>query len=109
MRKVNLPFISILVSLLIITIIMCVVYFSIDQVGFEFKRTEQIRDSVMSSVVTCYALEGSYPDDLAYLQENYGLQLDTDKYIYHYEKFASNILPDVRVFVKLQGVEKYAK
>lgn len=101
----NLSLISILVSLLVIAVIVCVVFLSIDKDGFEDKRTEQIRDSVLSSVATCYALEGSYPDDLSYLQENYGLQLDTDRYIYHYEKFASNILPDVQVFTKLQGVQ----
>ncbi|MBT3320407.1 MAG: hypothetical protein HN948_07105 [Clostridia bacterium] len=100
MRKLNLSSISILVSLLVIAAIVCVVFLSIDQDGVEEKHIEQVRDSVISSVAQCYALEGSYPSDLQYLQENYGLQLDTDRYIYHYEKFASNILPDVQVFVK---------
>lgn len=91
-------FISIIASLLVIAIIIGVVIFSIDKDGYEDKRTQQVKNSVMSCVVQCYALEGSYPNDLNYLQENYGLQLDNDKYIYHYEKFASNILPDVQVF-----------
>ena len=98
MRKMNLSFVSILVSVLIIAVVVCVVFFSIDQEGYEDKRTEQVKEIVVSSVAQCYALEGRYPDDLAYLQENYGLQLDADRYIYHYEKFASNILPDVQVF-----------
>ena len=102
MRKMNLSFISILVSLLIIAAVVCVVFLSIDQDGYEDKRVEQVKDIVVSSVAQCYALEGRYPDDLLYLQENYGLQLYADRYIYHYEKFASNILPDVQVFAKNQ-------
>lgn len=99
MKKISLSFISIIVSLLIIAVIVGVVIFSIDKDGYDDKRTQQVKNSVMSSVAQCYALEGSYPRDLNYLQENYGLQLDNDKYIYHYEKFASNILPDVQVFL----------
>lgn len=97
MRKLNLSFLSIIVSLIIIALVVGVVVFSIDKDGYKDKLTQQIEDSVMSSVVQCYALEGAYPDDLTYLQDNYGLQLDKSKYVYHYEKFASNILPDVQV------------
>ncbi len=51
MRKLNLSSISILVSLLVIAAIVCVVFFSIDQDGVEEKHVEQIKDSVISSVV----------------------------------------------------------
>ena len=98
MRKMNLSFVSILVSLAVLAAIFCVIFFSIDKDSYEAKRTQQVKEIVVSSVAQCYALEGRYPDDLTYLQENYGLQLDADRYIYHYEKFASNILPDVQVF-----------
>ncbi len=50
-------------------------------------------------MIQCYASEGSYPPDLEYLAEHYGLILDEDKYIYRYEIFASNIKPDVMIFV----------
>ena len=100
MKKINLSLVSIIVSLLVITAIVVVVFISFDQRGFESRQAQLVRDSVMSCVVQCYALEGRYPDDLEYLQENYGLQLDTDRYIYHYDKFASNILPDVQVFAR---------
>jgi hypothetical protein len=47
--------------------------------------------------VSCYALEGQYPPDIAYLQEQYGLQIDMDRYMVHYEVFAENIMPDITV------------
>lgn len=100
MKKINLSLVSIIVSALVIAVIAVVTLVSFDQKQVRNKQTEIIKDSVISSVVQCYALEGRYPDDLEYLQENYGLQLNTDRYIYHYDKFASNILPDVQVFAK---------
>lgn len=63
-------------------------------------QTEMVRDAVRSALVTCYAVEGSYPAELSYLKENYGLAYDEERYIVYYDAFASNILPDVRVIVR---------
>jgi len=100
MKKLNLTQISLLVSVLIIALIGAVVFMSIDDFGDKYtdNRTEEIRSTVVSYVAQCYAMEGKYPPDLYYLQANYGLQLDEDQYIYHYEIFATNIFPDVQVF-----------
>ncbi len=45
--------------------------------------------------VQCYASEGFYPPDLDYLVENYHLILKEDQFIYFYDAFASNIMPDI--------------
>ena len=54
-------------------------------------------ETLRRAVVSCYALEGRYPPDVAYLQEQYGLQLNDEKYIVHYEIFAENIMPDITI------------
>ena len=54
-------------------------------------------DALRRAVVSCYALEGRYPPDVAYLQKQYGLQVNEDKYIVHYEIFAENIMPEITV------------
>ncbi len=54
-------------------------------------------DHLRRTIVSCYALEGRYPPSIAYLQEQYGLQVDEEKYIVHYEIFAENIMPDITV------------
>ena len=102
MKKINLSFLSIIVAVLVIAIAGGIIFFSIDDYtdNYDDKKLEEVRDTVISYVAQCYALEGSYPPDLEYLEENYGLQLNEDKYIYHYEMFASNILPDVQIFAK---------
>ncbi len=61
---------------------------------------EAIQKTVEKYVIQCYAAEGSYPADLYYLQENYGLILDEEQYSYQYEIFASNIMPEIKVVLK---------
>lgn len=67
-------------------------------------ETETVREAVLNAAVTCYAVEGIYPSDLAYLQEHYGLLYDEDRYIIYYDAFAENLPPEIRVHEK--GAEK---
>lgn len=60
---------------------------------------ETKEDTVMKYAIQCYASEGSYPPDLVYLENNYGLIVDKNKYIYHYEIFGSNVPPIIDVQV----------
>ena len=56
-----------------------------------------LKESVTRAAVTCYAIEGSYPSDLTYIEENYGVRIDRAKYEVRYSIFASNIMPDIEV------------
>ena len=47
--------------------------------------------------MACYAAEGSYPSDLNYLKERYGIQVDETRYTVYYNIFASNLMPDITV------------
>jgi hypothetical protein len=55
------------------------------------------RDAVKRTAINCYAVEGVYPQSVEYMEENYGLAIDYDRYIVHYEVFASNIMPSITV------------
>ena len=59
-----------------------------------------IRDAVQKSALNCYTVEGVYPPNLQYLQENYGLTVNTDDFYITYDAFASNLPPTVRVTPK---------
>ena len=59
-----------------------------------------VKDAVERAALQCYVVEGAYPSDLAYLQENYGLSVNTRDFYIHYDAFASNLPPDVRVEVR---------
>lgn len=56
-----------------------------------------IRAAVQRSALQCYAVEGAYPPDLQYLEDNYGLQVNRQDFYVTYEAFASNLPPTVRV------------
>ena len=59
-----------------------------------------IRDAVERSARQCYVVEGVYPPNLQYLEENYGLQVNTRDFYVTYEAFASNLPPTVVVTAK---------
>ncbi len=56
-----------------------------------------VRQSIVRAAAMCYAAEGSYPESLGYLEENYGIRINRDKYIVHYSFAGSNISPEVAV------------
>ena len=66
----------------------------------ETAETEIVRDAVKNAAITCYAVEGAYPDDVSYLRENYRLAYDEERYLVNYEAFASNMIPDIFVTEK---------
>lgn len=45
--------------------------------------------------VQCYAIEGRYPPSVEYLEENYGVRIDRDRYNVFYNGFASNVMPEI--------------
>lgn len=55
------------------------------------------QDGIRRAVISCYAVEGEYPESYEYLRDNYGVRVNEDKFVVHYEVFASNIMPDVTV------------
>ena len=59
-----------------------------------------IRAVIEDTARQCYVVEGVYPPNLAYLEEHYGIQINTKDYYVTYEAFASNLPPSVRVAFK---------
>ncbi len=65
--------------------------------GFDEEAAASVKDATLRCALQCYVVEGAYPPDLKYLQENYGLAVNTRDYYITYDSFASNLAPDVRV------------
>ena len=60
-------------------------------------QTKFVYDAVHNAALTCYAVEGAYPDSLDYLRDYYGLAYDQDRYYVSYDAFASNLVPEIYV------------
>jgi hypothetical protein len=56
------------------------------------------KEAIVRATVQCYSLEGRYPPSLEYLEENYGLTLDRDQYVYNYETVGENMMPRIDLF-----------
>lgn len=70
--------------------------------------SEQLRSlekALRQNIVHCYAVEGAYPSSLSYLEEEYGLTYDKQKFVIDYQPIGANILPDVTI-IQLEAEEE---
>lgn len=58
---------------------------------------KQLDNSIRKAVMTCYATEGVYPPSVQYMKDNYGIQIDEDRFTVFYEVQGDNMMPDVTV------------
>jgi hypothetical protein len=91
--------------LIFIAIIVVAMWFSIGGVASSVEKNQSdfLADAVRRSAVQCYALEGRFPPDLKYLEDNYSLVIDRQRYAVYYEPMASNLVPQIRVLVLPQN------
>ena len=66
-----------------------------------------IRELIEKTARQCYAVEGVYPTNLAYLEDHYGIRINKKDYYVTYEAFASNVPPSV--FVTTEGSARAAE
>lgn len=64
------------------------------------EQAKSLETAVRRSVAQCYAVEGTYPPSLEYLEEHYGLLYDTDSFYIDYTAIGSNIMPDITILPK---------
>lgn len=86
--------------LLLVTAGVLTLFFVLPRKDISAESTAAIREAVEQASRQCYAVEGIYPPNLQYLQDHYGLQVNTRDFYIRYEAFASNFPPQVIVKVK---------
>lgn len=89
----------IMVSLLLFAAILAIVFSATFGISDQSKTesAKALQQAIERAAVLCYATEGYYPPGLDYISNNYGIQIDYANYFIHYEIFASNIRPTIRV------------
>ena len=90
----------ILVLALIVLLVLVYLIFGDSGRDINEESTQAIQEAVRRSAMQCYVVEGVYPENLSYLEENYGLQINTRDFYVVYDAFASNLPPDIRVRAK---------
>ena len=84
---------------IIISAVLVAGIFYISNMGNE-QGIKLTREAAVRTAVECYALEGIYPPNVQYMEDNYNLRYDKTKYYIHYDAFASNIMPTIEVYEK---------
>lgn len=64
----------------------------------ESEQLKGLAQAIRRTAVHCYAVEGQYPPSLAYMEDHYGLQIDQERYVVHYQPVAANLMPTIDVF-----------
>ena len=61
------------------------------------QESQLVYDAVKNATLTCYAVEGTYPESLEYLREHYKLAYNSERFIVDFDSFASNVMPSITV------------
>lgn len=61
------------------------------------EQLASLERTIRKDIVHCYATEGTYPPNLDYLKEHYGLAYNEELFFVDYISIGSNIMPDVTV------------
>ncbi|MBQ4046811.1 MAG: hypothetical protein IJC93_00380 [Clostridia bacterium] len=95
----NRTFLTRLLPTILLLIVAALAVWGIAQTAATSRETEleQAYESIRRAVVTCYAIEGRYPQSYEYCKEHYGVRIDEEKYTVIYTVFASNLMPDVTI------------
>ena len=97
LKTISVVVLSCLIGAIMLYMIMRMVRFG---EGTENRQAQSIERIIRKAAVQCYALEGEYPPDVAYLSENYGVILDEKRYFYFYDVSMGNMMPDIQVIPK---------
>ena len=69
----------------------------------EARASEELRfaeEAIRRAAITCYCIEGRFPESYGYLRDKYGLLVDEERFTLHYSIFAQNIMPEITVIKK---------
>jgi len=61
------------------------------------RQQHSLQDAISRDLVQCYALEGTYPPSISYLEEHYGLTYNKDLFFVDYQTYGSNLMPSVTI------------
>lgn len=61
------------------------------------EQKETLETALQRAAVYCYSIEGAYPEDLEYLERNYGITYDKNQFFVDYQVLGTNLMPDITV------------
>lgn len=90
------------ISIAVFAVILGVLIYGINSISTRTSAEQRtsLENALQRGITQCYAVEGSYPENLDYLKEHYGITYDEDHFFVDYKTSGSNIMPDVTIIEK---------
>ena len=83
-----------------VILLLGVILFTRMDLDMNRQAVESLRNSVTEACVQCYAIEGTYPTNIHYLEENYGVRYDGAKYAVSLDAGSKRELPAVEITLR---------
>jgi len=95
------PLKNVIAAIALFVAIVLICMFATGKISVNTKQNEidTLEQALNEAAVLCYSIEGAYPDSVSYIEENYGVLLDHDKYTVYYSVLGSNTKPVIKVYV----------
>ena len=61
---------------------------------------DRVKNSLDTALITCYSVEGRYPESVQYLRKNYGFTDEKNSYLITYDWQGDNVYPNIYVYRK---------
>ncbi len=87
-ESVNIP----LIGCIVVVILFIIAVQGVSGSNY-FDEKVSLQNAIEKDIIYCYSLEGFYPPSIAYMEENYGLTYNHDRFIINYERMGSNTMP----------------
>ena len=97
-KKEKLSFTTYFPVFLLALVLFAFIFFSNSFRDSNLKQEKDILQKALDRNITqCYALEGSYPSSLTYLEKHYGLTYNKEHFFIDYQYIGGNLRPDVTI------------
>lgn len=83
-----------------VILLLSVILFTRLDLDMNRQAVESLKKSVTDACVQCYAIEGTYPVSMSYLEQNYGVRYDAAKYTVSLDAGSKNELPTVQITLR---------
>lgn len=93
---------KIIANIAISIIFMILLLIAINKINNNYHQDaiNRLENNIKKATMNCYSIEGFYPSDIRYLEDNYGVVIDHERFNVFYEAIASNVFPDIKVYKK---------
>ena len=98
-RQFDVKLVGLAIMIVVVVLMFIFMLNPLNDISDPQKKASLVEEIIDKAMIQCYALEGSYPGNLDYL-ETYGIVLDDTSYYYFFEPIGSNVKPIVQVIPK---------